>query len=313
MLNEHLGYIKDDGNRTFSFHYEYRQTWDHKFNMQGMRAPGTYVKNFLRIKDEAESDCMLLILKYVLSANIATADQIARYIEFFGFKVEDLDAKLCEMVGGRLLNMFCLASTPLPEVPDDSLKFYCLDFGGKEILNHFGKNDLLDWLSINSIRSTELVNKYLTTNEFQISLLDAYRSAVQYFNSPVDLSIGSRFMRMSGEFRLQEGAVPRDFLLEVVRKDDLPLLFRNKCEKINELFKGKHIERYFSEPPTLIFMAENKEDAQEAAEIFHRMCSYDRFYLTTDAGIVDGMNDESFLRYLPVSQEIISIKVRDVL
>lgn len=308
-----LGYVKNNEDRLFSFHYDYKQTWDHKFNMQGLRAPGTYVKMLANLKDEREKECILTILKYVVSVNIASKNQIARYLTLFGFDVTNLEDKLNDMIEKRLLNMFALAAVPLPEIPEDALRFYCLDMGGKEILNHFGRNELLDWLSINSVRSTELVNKYLTTNEFQLALLSKLRSAVSYFNSPVDLSIGTRFMRMSGEFRIQTGSIPRDYLLEVIRSYDVPLFFRNKSEKISELLNTRHVERYFKLPPTIILMAENDEQLLECAGLFYRMCGYDDFFLTSDLRINEGMGDHSFLRYDHNSETLEPVMIDEVL
>ena len=34
-----LDYVKNNEDRLFSFHYDYKQIWDHKFNMQGLRPP----------------------------------------------------------------------------------------------------------------------------------------------------------------------------------------------------------------------------------------------------------------------------------
>lgn len=256
---------------------------------------------------------MLLILKYVLSVNIASLDQIERFLDHCGVSSENVEDMLQNMYETRLLNVFCLAAIPLPEIPDDALKFYCLDLGGKEILNHFGKNDLLDWLSINSVRSTELVNKYLTTNEFQLALLNEFRGALHYFNSPVDLSIGNRFMRMSAEYRIQTGSVPRDFLLEVVRYYDLPLFFRGKAEKINDFLNGRHVERYFKIPPTIVLLTENDEQCLESADLFHRMCGYDDVILTTDLRVNAGLGDDTFLRYDPGNETLVPVGISNAL
>lgn len=297
-------YIKQDTNQAFSINYDYKQSWHHPFNMQGVKPDYVYVKNFLDIRNERNADITIEILRFVLKFNFATTQQIDRHLQAKGFLTSDLSSILDGFLSSRILNMFTLARHPLPEVPADALKCYCLDFGGKHLLTHYGTEDVLDWVSTNAARGTELITKYLITTQFYLALQEAVPETLSYFNSFENFNIGRRDMQVSACFEIMSGHTPRTFILESIRKYDLPSSFQRKAEKFDALYSQKYIERYFRLNPVILLLAENDQEALEAADIFYRNTKNDQFRMLTDERIQNGFHEESFLKYNPEENKV---------
>lgn len=290
-------YITAEEGRTFSFPYDWKQTFDHPFEMSRAANEAQIIKSY--ISEEEDRQIGLEILKLLFDFTFATRDQLERLLRIKGLKADRLDELLSRYLDRRLINRFALSAYMMDSIPEDAFVIYCLDHGARHILNHFYRDDVgVSWKSTNSYRSAEQSAKYLAANEFYLSLMAVKRDDLAAFSSTVNYSIRTRDIRMSAMFRIMKGQTPLDFILEVVRSSDLPTYWTKKVdEQISSFIRDKFWTRYFRMEPTFIFLAENLEQAQELSEIFQRSTQYSKFRVTTDKDLISGIDKAVFYKY----------------
>ena len=301
-------YVKNQLDGEFSFNYDFKQTWHHKFNMQGVKPDYVYIKNFMDNKNQKNMDLQLALLKFILKVCFATEGQIITYLTYKGFNEDDVIKTLNFFLTSRILNMFIVSKYPLDKIPEDALKCYSLDFGGKHLLSHYGTEDVLDWTSTNAVRGVEYITKYLTTTQFYIALLKSVPDNLRYFESFANFNMGNKNVQVNAKFEIMNGYTSRGFILEVVRKYDVPSGFQRKAEKLNALFSENHIDKYFKVQPVILLIVENDRLALETADIFHRNVGSNQFRLLTDKRIKNGFDEKSFMRYDSNEEKLIIVK-----
>lgn len=312
MESNHRIYISAEEGQRFSFPYDWKQTFEHPFEMSRAVNEAQIVKTY--VLEEADRQIGLEILKLLYDFTFATRDQLERLLQIKGLaEVDRLDDLLQRYLERRLLNRFTLSAYTMDTIPDDAFVIYCLDHGSRHILNHFYRDDAgVTWKSTNSYRSAEQAAKYLVTNEFYLSLMGVKKDDLAFFQPTVNYSIRTRDIRMSGMFRIMKGATPVEFILEVVRDGDLPTYWTKKVgEQISPFLMNRFWKRYFRLEPTFIFLAENLDQALELSEIFQRGTGSDKFRITTDTELSGGIDKATFFKYdepghrmLPVNSSI---------
>lgn len=291
-------YLSAEDGKHFSFHYDWKQTFDHPFEMSRSSNEAQIIKAY--ITDEANRQIGLEILKLLFDYTFATRDQLERLLRIKGIgEVERLDNLLADYLSRRLINRYTLSAFPMKAIPDDAFVIYCLDHGARHILNHFYRDDVgVTWKSTNSYRSAEQAAKYLVTNEFYLSLMEVKQDDLACFSPTVNYSIRTRDIRMSAMFRIMKGRTPVDFVLEVVRSSDIPTYWTKKVdEQISTFIRDKFWSRYFRTEPTFILLAENLDQALEISEIFQRSTQSQRFRVTTDDNLIGGIDKATFYKY----------------
>lgn len=307
-MNPNTVYVKKNQDMQFCFQYDYKQTWHHSFNIYGVRPAYVYVKNFADSRNIHHADVSVALLRFLLNVSFATKSQIFEYLNLLNISTEEAEPLLERFLESRVLNAFILSRYPLDHIPEDALLFYCLDFGGKHLLSHYGQADLVEWTSVKAIRGVEYISKYLITNQFYLTVLKSVQKDLVYFDSFVNFNIGKKDMQVSAAFQIKNGHTKRDFVLEVIRDYDLPLAFQRKAEKIDALLNHKYIRKYYQLDPVFLLLTDNDKAALECGEIYYRNTNSDQFRLLTLARIAEGFNDESFLKFNPESNTITSVK-----
>ena len=303
-------YVTKEQGELLSFPYDWKQTFEHSFEMARVSSEAFTIKAFVSASDERQMGLEILIL--LLDYTFATRKQIKRLLQLKGILPdgdlpeadEQLDALLRKYLDTRLLNCFTLSAYEMESIPDDAFIIYCLDHGARHILSHFYHDDVaITWKSTNALRSAELVSKYLVTNEFYLSLLTSKGSSLSSFQPTADFKIRSRDIRFSATFRLQKGATPVDCILEVVRRSDLPINWRKKTnEQIAPFIMEKFWNRYFRLEPMMIFIAEDLAQAEELAEIFYLRTESTMFRVTIDNELLKGMDQAFLYKYVPENE-----------
>lgn len=291
-------YISAEEGKIFSFPYDWKQTFHHAFEMSRAVNEAQIVKTY--VVEEEDRQMGLEILKLLFDFTFATRDQLERLLRIKGLEgVERLDDILDRYIDRRLINKFTLSAYTMDKLPDDAFMIYCLDHGARHILNHFYRDDVgVTWKSTNSYRSAEQAAKYLTTNEFYLSLMAVKRDDLAFFSPTVNFSIRTRDIRMSAMFRIMKGATPVDFVLEVVRSSDLPTYWMKKVgEQITPFIQDKFWMRYFRSEPTMLFLAENLDQALQISDIFQNGTKSMNFRVTTDADLASGIDKATFYKY----------------
>lgn len=296
---ENGSYITQASAKTLSFPYDWRQTFAHPFEMARVVNEAQTVKSF--VADAAERQMGLEILVLLLNFTFATRTQLERLLAAKGIELGRLDELLKKYLDRRLINMFTLSTYEMDSIPDDAFVIYCLDHASRHVLSHFYADDVsVTWKSTNAIRSAELVSKYLATNEFYLSLLAAKGKTLASFQPTVNFTIRSRDIRMSAIFQVMSGATPRDFVLEVIRSNDLPVNWRKKVnEQMAPFLLDKFWNRYFRLEPVFLFLAEDLVQAEELSEIYYLRTESLMFRVTTDIELLRGIDSATFYKFDP--------------
>jgi len=308
-----LDYIRKDAGDVFSFpcaYDDYRQTFDHDFNMSRSCNEAVTVKQFATAVDEWPIG--LETLRNLHRLTFATKDQLYRLLKLKGLDDNEMLERILESyVGRKLINRFCLSQAPLDSIPEDALVIYCLDHGSRFILGHFANEPSIinTWKSSNSMFSGNIIFKYLTTNEFYISLCEVKGINTSTFDAAPDFVVRGRAVRLSGWFEVMSKGRREEILVETIRQNDLPVFWRHKVDQhLNPFINENFAARYFNSDPTWIFATDSKDSAIQVAEIFEKLTQCKNYWLITAEELRKGLDRAVFYKYVEGKLEPATIK-----
>lgn len=278
--------------------YDYRQVFHHEFSPGKTMAEYGIIRAF-SAQPQDHRQVGIAVVDFLRSFGFATLRQLTQMLEQRGINAEGLEDVLQEYLELRIVNFCIAAAMDMPEIPEDALKIYCLDYGATYILSHFASTNMVGWLSTDSIRPIRLVVMYLATVRFFLAMSEAKCSDLHYFRPVPDINIGKRMTRFSADFQIRNGFTERNFILEVLRNSEFPVDWFKKVDQIEQFLNPKVYERYYGEPPIFILLAENNAIALEAAEIFARRLPKAMFRVTTDKELLKGMARAKFYKFVP--------------
>ena len=300
---------KEDGEK-FLIPPDYQQTFHHEPRLNGAAREYSLVKDFYKKDDDIQS-VVLEVLKFLQWFVFGTKTQLEILLGAKGINPDILDKAIEMCVSSRILNYFTISRYKMDEFPEDAFPIYCLDHGAKVILNHFSNSDSVTWLFSDNIRSSVLVSKYLTTGMFYLHLLSGRGDGVTKFKPLADFAIGNgKDVRFSAAFQLAQNNgtggmfMTQDFILEVIRHDDIVSWEDKVHRKIRPFFEYDYWKQYYESIPMMIFLVQNDQDAMSVAEIYHRALSMENFRLLTDANMKNGMSKAIFYSYISPNPEI---------
>ena len=278
------------------------QSWHHTFSVTKARNEPMILRWWLERSREEQTmglEALVLLARF----RFATLDQLTRDLQIRGLPTDSLEPLLEELVRNRVLNCFVLALQPLEEFPEDALKIWCLDWGGRHILLHFYREDFVYWHPADGQRGAGQILSCLSTLRFFLALLEVRRENLRFFDPVFDVSIGRRDARFSALFELRQGETRRKFVLENVRSADLPAAWLRKVsEQICPFLEERCWKRYLPEEPVFLLLADTSAAALEAADLFHRRTQSENFRVTTDQEVAKGMESARFFRYVPAPE-----------
>ena len=311
MVEASKMYITKEIGQTLSFPYDWRQTWHHPFEMSRVSNEAQTIKAFVADSDEMQMG--LEVLKLLLDYTFATYEQMERLLQIKGVddgqRLKDMLSKYLER---RLINRFTISAFEMDHIPEDAFMVYCLDHASRHVLSHFYRDDVaVTWKSTDAVRGIELVSKYLATNEFYLSLMSVKAGSLQSFEPTANFTIRNRDIRVSAIFRLMNGATPLDFVMEVIRDNDIPSYWRKKTnEQLVPFIKNKFWTRYFRIEPFFIFLVENMEQAETVAEIYYLSSESSNFRITTDTELLNGIDKAQFYKYEPETKQLVPVSAK---
>lgn len=266
----------------------------------------------VKMKDEktiTERD--LIIAKFLFNFGFATLDQLSVYLDG-QISLNSLKSRLDKLVQYRVINKFMICSDDETRLYNDALFIYCLDIGGKFLLSHYTSEDTLDWVSINNMKSSELISKDLLSTEFYLKVKQSCPNKLFSYSVNPTHRVFRKNVSPSFDMCLKIEDESKYFLGEVVRKEDVPDNFRKRIEKIETLLITNSWKQYYFDtdtPPVLLIFAENDEVANEVAKIITNTTSLKNFRLSTDSRVQLKLYEKgAFLKYLPEFQALQGVK-----
>lgn len=295
-------YVIKETKERYSFPYDYRQSFHHKFSLARSMPEYITVKNFIG-DQPSEQQIVLECLVYLSNFRFATKLQLECVLKAKNVDTDNLGSLLDKYVDARVINYFWLAAFEMDTPPKNALLVYCLDHCARYILNHFYKDDLISWLSSDNYVSTEILTKCLTTNLFYLQLLTAKGKALRFFSPLYDVNIGKRSMRFSGAFQIIQNGQQKDFILESVKSSDLPILWKKKVDQQIMPFVQNYWKKYYQAEPVLVLLVESESDVFETADIYYRRTESTLFRVTTEQEIDKGFEHAVFFKYNPQTED----------
>lgn len=293
-----------------------RQTFQNKFT-------NTVSKNeIIKMKNDGKlTERDLEIAKFLFKFRFATASQIQQYLQILNEDSEEsasiyaIRNRLEKLVQNRVLNKFMLGDFEEEHIKQDSYPFYCLDLGGKYLVTHYSKEDTFDWYMITNMKSSEIIAKDLLSTQFYLQLMETCPEKIVFFNVNPELRVGNKNIVPSFEFCMKIGGLEgqhRYFLGEIGRDADVPLLFRQKAEKLEQLIITNAWKKYYYDSdiaPVLFVVSETDVLAKECGKILDTCTDIKNYRFTTYERMKRPLYEKgAFLRYLPDVEALMETK-----
>jgi len=283
-----------------------KQTFENKFTLNIGKNEIIKMKN-----NNVITERDLKIAKFLFQFRFATARQICELLGEDPSKVH-LKNRLDKLVKYRVLNKFMLSDIEEESIAPDALEIYCLDLGGRYLLSHYSNEDTTDWYTTVNMKSSEIISKNLLTTEFFIRLIQTCPQKLVYFKVEPELRVGKKNVVPHFELCMKINGQNKYFIGEVVREFDLPIYFREKVAKLEELLTTNAWKKYYFDsptPPILFVFADSDLSALEAAKIITETSQIRHFRLSTDERIQRRLYETgAFLRYLEEQEMLQEIR-----
>lgn len=290
--------------------------FDTKLSQEFKNKPTTLIdeKNIIKLRSEKHiSDTDMQIAQFLFKYRFATFDILKSFVESLGINTENLSKDISKLLKHRIINAFALLDKTecgvgiRVEIPHDALLIYCLDIGGRVLVNHFNNYDTTGWYTTENMRAPEKISKDLITNSFYLSLLNttSYKKDDRnYFKLNPNLSLGKNKVIPSFEMKIYNNEDFKYYIGEVVRRFEFPLEFREHLTKLDSVMVTNAWKKYFydiEKAPTVFFICEDDNHALEVGKMIVGISAFDAttgFRLTTDERLKRGLGSKgAFLFY----------------
>lgn len=293
-------YIKNDF-KGFNFGFEYNNGRQLFKNTWTKTIVGDEVVKLRHT--EALNDEDLCIIKFIYHHSFATAEIIRDLIRPDS-SIEEVREILEKLLRTRFLNKFAVTIYKLEDYPEDALDVYCLDYGGRKLLMHYGdpEDEADKWTQSMAMMSIPKVIEKLISADFHVQLMKSCGSNLEYIK-PNPVYRKSKDPTMPNfEFCIKNDNERKYFLGVIVRQTNLLPYFRDLMARIDDLVSSKAWKRYFfdqAEPPVVIVLAEDDALVLEAAKIVSQRTSIQAVRYTTDARMHQPLSKKgTFLKFV---------------
>lgn len=248
--------------------------------------------------DKAIEDIDLEICKVLYRFRFTTVEQIEMIFNIKGKVKERLD----RLVYFKILNKFMIHDGLHDDIQDDAMHIYCLDIGGRYLLENYSNFDVTDWFTSINMRTSEQVDKILTMVNIYISLIKTCPNKLIGFKVEPNLRVGKTAINPSFDFTLKmNDHQVKNFVGEIIKEYDLPIMFGEKAIKLESLLTTNGWKKYYfgeDAEPVLLLFTENDKDAHFASKILEQSTSIVKYRVSTESRIRQPLHKPgAFLKY----------------
>lgn len=278
------------------FHHDYKSNYVSMDAIVKMYASGQLTPRDLKM------------VELIFNLQCVTAAQMARYLN----EVEGaIQARMDKLVHLRVLNKFALTDQPNERLLPPMFQVYCLDFGGKCLLENYSTLPAEDWMSSQVLKDSEWVKKHLLAVELFLTVSATPEAELTYFKADSRMRYGKTTLRTHFDFAFSDEYERVYFIGEVVSAKELPYDLREKIHKYEELVQGNAWKRVFydaKKPPKLCFICESDAQAKEVGLLITQSTELTDFYLTTPERLTKAVDEVgSFLEYEWCTQRLVEV------
>lgn len=284
-----------------------KQTFQNKFTQNNIGK-----SEIIKLRNEGIiSDRDMEIIKFLYTFTFATVDHIYLLFEIHkgdkNYSIDALRNRMDKLVKYRVLNKFILTQFEEEKINKDiypdALFVYCLDFGGRYLLEQYTNYDVYDWNSTVNMRASELISKNLIVGTFYLKLLKNLGSNLNYVLANKTYSVQKKGIHIPLTFGINYLGQTRYFVVDVIRECDYPVHSREKAQKLEMLLATNGWKKYFHDTdaaPILFLIADDDELAFDVAKLMYHSTEVKNFRLSTDERLSTKELHEpgTFLKYL---------------
>lgn len=248
----------------------------------------------LKVNGTIDNDDIKLV-EFIFLMRFATIEQLCRYASLK--QIEDCKERVECLCANSVLNRFVLIDEEQynGRLPKDIREFFCLQEGGKYLVENYGDVAIVDWKVGDNCTSSKNVGKTILGTEIYLEMLTAPYPLFVFEMRPFFVFIyNTLYGGPVYGFHLPDGTT-QYLLVENIRSSDDLLSTKEKLRRYESLVTTKIWKRYYhdaSECPKILFVSNNDETALELArEVYNsthiRGCMY-----TTDDRVLKGLQSE---------------------
>lgn len=279
-------------------------------------------KEVIKMKDNGSiTERDLIITKFLFRFNFATPEQIHQYLEVvypeMAATTEVIESRMNKLVQYRVLNKFILVEDPEAKpqdranYPSESLEIFCMDLGGRHLLANYSNEEVNNWYTVETMKTSKLIQKELFVASFYINLRKTTGDRIKFFNINPEMRVGRQSITPSFEFCLDDKGTNLYYVGEIVLDVDMPGEFRSKSINLESLFNTNAWKKYYydvkSAPPLLI-VAESDFIALDASRMFYQMTEINKFRVTTIERMQKPFYETGvFMKYVDKAQELFEV------
>lgn len=244
----------------------------------------------------------MTLVKFIHDMIIVTKEQLERYCLIKN--ISDGVARAENLISHAVLNKFFLTDEARykGELPSDIRMFYCLQDGGRILLEKYREMDLIDWTQSKNCMSSRGIGKTLINTEMYLDMLASKDKFFTYEKNPCFTITNSNTLRAGACYglRTQNGNVY--VLTDIIKKSEDVALVKDRLRKYESLILTRRWKRYYHDGikrPVLCIIVDSDNLALALSnEIKDSTLLSEYVYFTTPKRMIRGIrNNGAILRY----------------
>lgn len=240
------------------------------------------------------------ICEFLYRTGFATIEQIIRFCDFAGI-IEPVN-RVKVLCLNMILSDFVLTDDEKykGKFPPDIKYFYCLQEGGRYLLEHYSDLAFVEWEQSYNCKGSKNVGKAIILTEVYLEMLTTKKDRLMYYTK-YPLYIFKKYSLLGGAvYGLSTNEKPIYTALDVFRRYESLDGIREKIKRYESLLSTNIWRHYYpdgKEAPTLIIVTDNDETALAMARELS-ITKIPSYLLTTDTRLLKGiMEMGTFLAY----------------
>lgn len=299
-------YIKDTdiGKNYLKIDGDYKQIFENAFSLNIAQTEIVKMRDNDTLKDRD-----LAIAEFLFKFTFATTQQIYRYLNE-DVSRSNIENRLNKLVSYRVLNRFILSSDNTNDkIESDALVIYCLDLGGRHLLENYSNLQTNNWYSYFNMKSSQNISKSLVTTEFYLRLKETCGDKVVEFVANPKLRVGKTNIIPAYQLCISSNGMKKYFIGEIARDDEIPSVFRERLDGLESLLNTQAWKKYFYDSdlfPSIFIFTSTDNMALECSKMLSAVFDNEDcknhvlFRLSTQNRIQKVLYEAgSFLKYLP--------------
>lgn len=305
----------------YSVSNDFKQVFQNQFSI------GISKNEVLKMKnDDILTDRDVEIAKLLFRFTFATLSQIYDYLkkidkltlkkadtteEVKETTINSIHARLDKLTKNRILNKFVLVEDKDNEkIESDAENIYCLDLGGKYLLESYSDEDTSEWFYTANLKAPIIISKKIISLTFYLSLLTNNKESLLYFETNPLRKCERNMIIPDFEFSIRNQNIPKYFVCEIVKESDLISYLPKKMDKYERLIETNAWKKYYDSenPPILFLICETDLVSQAVGKLVSRR-SIEKYRLSSFERIQNDLSI-AFMQYVKEADKLKQVKLR---